>query len=138
MRKATLDERKTKAIDFMKQMDIYQPYIEKFDKKNQITYFERGIGFWVDEESELSRRINEIENKYNITVYTVTHEYCEFGECFSMLYLNDRKCDWKCTVESEGNKHYAYAYVWNKTDDSCSEFGTIGVKSIYGGIQRFA
>ena len=31
---------------------------------------------------------------------------------------------------------YSYAYVWNKTDDNCSEFGTIGIRSFGGGIKR--
>ena len=122
----------------MKKMEIYQPYIEEFDKNNQITYFERGMGYWVNADSELYQRIKKIEEKYDLTVYAITHEYCEFGECYSLLYLSNRKGEWKHTVESDGKEHYAYAYVWNKTDDSCSEFGTIGIRSIFGGITRFA
>ena len=138
MKKPTLQERKTKAIEIMKKMEIYQQYIEEFDKNNQITYFERGMGYWVNADSELYQRIKKIEEKYDLTVYAITHEYCEFGECYSLLYLSNRKGEWKHTVESDGKEHYAYAYVWNKTDDSCSEFGTIGIRSIFGGITRFA
>ena len=138
MKKPTLQERKTKAIEIMKKMEIYQPYIEEFDKNNQITYFERGMGYWFNADSKLYQRIKKIEEKYDLTVYAITHEYCEFGECYSLLYLSNRKGEWKHTVESDGKEHYAYAYVWNKTDDSCSEFGTIGVRSIFGGITRFA
>ncbi len=29
-------------------------------------------------------------------------------------------------------------YVWNKDDERCSEFGTIGVQSFGGGIRRIA
>ena len=36
----------------------------------------------------------------------------------------------------QGRTFYAYAYVWNKTDDYCSEFGTIGICSFGGGIKR--
>ena len=38
----------------------------------------------------------------------------------------------------QGNMFYAYAYVWNKTDDFCSEFGTIGIRSFGGRIKRVA
>ena len=31
---------------------------------------------------------------------------------------------------------YVSAYVWNKSDDMCSEFGTIGIRSFGGGIKR--
>ena len=39
---------------------------------------------------------------------------------------------------SNKNQHSAFAYVWNKTDDWCSELGTITVKSAGGGIKRIA
>ena len=32
--------------------------------------------------------------------------------------------------------HIVFAYVWNKDDDYCSEFGSIGVRSFGGGIRR--
>ena len=31
---------------------------------------------------------------------------------------------------------YAFAYVWNKDDDDCSEFGTVALSSFGGGIRR--
>jgi hypothetical protein len=31
---------------------------------------------------------------------------------------------------------YAYAYVWNKSDDLLSEFGDIAVQALGGGIRR--
>ena len=31
-----------------------------------------------------------------------------------------------------------FAYVWNKSNDYCSEFGTIGIRSFGGGIKRVA
>lgn len=33
---------------------------------------------------------------------------------------------------------YAFAYVWNKDDEICSEFGTVSIKSFGGGIARIA
>ena len=40
------------------------------------------------------------------------------------------------TILAEGKTHYAFAYVWNKSDDDCSEFGTVVIKSALGGITR--
>ena len=40
-------------------------------------------------------------------------------------------------VEKEKDNFYAYSYVWNKDDEWCSEFGTVGIKSACGGIRRF-
>jgi hypothetical protein len=79
-----------------------------------------------------------IENKYKCVVYAITHEVTEFGECYSFLLVTDRKSEWKTLVESFGNKHTAFAYVWNKDDEWCSEFGSITVQSFGGGIRRIA
>ena len=46
--------------------------------------------------------------------------------------------EWNEMLYKQGRTFYAYAYVWNKTDDFCSEFGTIGVCSFGGGIKRVA
>ena len=72
----------------------------------------------------------------NCLVYAITHEYTEFGECYSFLIITDYKCERKNICVTEGNKHYAFAYVWNKDVDYCSEFGTVGLQSLGGGITR--
>ena len=33
-------------------------------------------------------------------------------------------------------RHTAFAYVWNKSDDWCSEFGSVAIQSGFGGITR--
>ena len=33
--------------------------------------------------------------------------------------------EWDEVLYRQGRTFYAYAYVWNKSDDYCSEFGTI-------------
>ena len=77
-----------------------------------------------------------IEKKYGCTVYAITHEFTEFGECYSMLIVSKYKEDWARSLVTEGKNHYAFAYVWNKTDEDSSEFGTVVVKSGFGGITR--
>ena len=80
--------------------------------------------------------IKEIENTYKFLVYAVTHKYLEFGEFYDFLYVPEYKSEWKYTLISQKEIFYSYAYVWNKTDDNCSEFGTIGIRSFGGGIKR--
>lgn len=132
------EERKTKAIELLKQLDIYKPYIKGFEERDQVCFFERFGGFWADQEPELYEKMKELEKRHKCTVYAITHEYTEFGECYSFLIVTDYKSEWKNLLITEGNTHYAFAYVWNKDDDWCSEFGTIGVKSFGGGITRVA
>ena len=128
--------KKAKAVEMLKELDIYKPYIEGFKEENNVCYFERYAGYWAYQDEELMKKIKQIEQRYNCLVYAVTHEYLEFGECYSLLVIPDYKEDWDYILEKAQNGYYAYAYVWNKTDNDCSEFGTIGVESFGGGLKR--
>ena len=135
----TFEERKNKAIEYLKELDIFKPYIKGFEKNNDTCFYENYGGFWTYQDKELLAKQKEIEDTYNCTVFAITHEYTEFGECYSFLLVSDYKEEWEYTLEKvDYNKFYAFAYVWNKSDDYCSEFGTIGIMSKYGGIRRFA
>ena len=135
---STVIERKKKAIEIMTRMDIYKPYITGFSNSDHVCYFEHFGGYWVEQEPEIHEKMRQIENDHKCTVYAITHDFTEFGECYSFLLITNYKNEWKNLVESDGNTHYAFAYVWNKDDDYCSEFGTVGVKSFGGGITRIA
>ena len=130
--------RKEQAIKYLQQLDIYKPYIDGFEKHDHVCVFERFAGFWVYQYPELEKRMRAIESEYKCTVYAITHEFTQFGECYSFLIVTNYKHEWKTLLRSNKNKHTAFAYVWNKSDDWCSEFGTIGVNSLGGGIRRIA
>ena len=132
------EERKIKAIELLEKMDIYKPYIKGFRESDKVCFFERFGGYWVDQEPEIYNKMQEIEKQFNCTVYAITHEFTEFGECYSFLLVTNYKSEWKNLVVTENGTHYAFAYVWNKDDDWCSELGTVGVKSFGGGITRVA
>ena len=134
----TLEQRKEKAVELMKELDIYKPYIKGFKESNHVCYFEFYGGYWAYQNPKLESKIKQIEEKYDCTVYAVTHELTSFGECYDFLIVTDYVEEWDELIYSENNKHNVYAYVWNKTDEWCSEFGTITVKSFGGGIQRIA
>lgn len=131
---------KEKAIECMQQLNIYKPYINAFDKKGTVTLFERFGGYYIDtdNEPELLNKIKEFEEETGSLVYAVTHEILEFGECYSFLCVSKYEEDWDMTVETGSYGSYAWSYVWNKSCEWCSEYGTIGVKSFGGGIARTA
>jgi predicted 3-demethylubiquinone-9 3-methyltransferase (glyoxalase superfamily) len=126
------------AIKCMQKLNIYKPYIKAFEN-GTITLFERFGGYYIteDQEPELLNKIKEFEEETGSIVYAVTHERFEFGECYSFLIVSKYDEEWEMTLE-EVKDEYAFAYVWNKTDEWCSEYGTIGVKSFGGGIARTA
>ena len=132
------NKQKAKAVEIMKRMDIHKPYIEGFEKEDKVCFFEQFGGYWVYQEPEIEAKMKELEEQYGCTVYAITHEFTQFGECYSFLLISKYKEEWNMLVTSEKNKHYAFAYVWNKDDDWCSEFGSVGVMSLGGGIKRVA
>ena len=135
----TREERKEKAIKLMKELDIYKPYIKGFRENDNTCYYENFGGFWTWQNEELLAKQKELEEKYNCTVFAITHEYAEFGECYSFLMVTDYKEEWDTILEKcSPNQFYAFSYVWNKTDDYLSEFGTIVIESFGGGIRRVA
>ena len=131
-------ERKIKAIELLKELDIYEPYIEGFEQENNVCFFERFGGYWVYQEPEILKKMKEIEEEFNCTVYAITHEYTEFGECYSFMLVTRYKYEWDNLLIKDGSTFYAFSYVWNKTYEDFSEFGTIGVRSFGGGITRVA
>ena len=129
----TIEERKEKALELMQKLNIYKPYIEGFKKNNEVCYFERFAGFWAWQDEELNNKIKEIEERYNCTVYAITHEFTEFGEMYDLLLVTDYKDEWADLLhKGSGKDTYAFAYCWNKDDDWCSELGTILVQSEIG------
>ena len=112
--------KKEKAIELLKEMDIYKPYIQGFRENDKVCFFENFGGYWLYQEPEIDTKRKEIESKYKCLVYVVMHEFTEFGECWSFLVVTDYKLQWKTLMYSEGNKQSAFAYVWNKDDDWCS------------------
>ena len=134
----TLEERKIKALEFMKKLEIYKPYIKGFNENNEVCFFEGFGGFWAWQDEELQNKIKKLEEKYNCTVYAVTHEYTDFGELYDFLIVTDYKEEWNDLLNNVQGGFYAFAYVWNKTDNDLSEFGTISLQSFGGGIRKIA
>ena len=130
--------KKEKAVELLKKMDIYAPYIEGFEKQDKVCFYEQFGGFRVEQEPEIYAKMKEIEKEYKCLVYAITHEYMEFGECWSFLIVTNYPSEWKTLVRTNGSKHSAFAYVWNKDDDRCSELGSVLVQSFGGGIKRIA
>lgn len=130
--------KKKKAIEIMNKLDIYKPYIKGFEKEDKVCFFERFAGYSAYQEPELIEKIKEFEEEYDALVFAVTHEYLEFGECYDFLYVPDCKEDWDDIAfgNFDDGRCYAWAYVWNKDHDQCSESGTITLQLFGGGIRR--
>ena len=135
----TKQAKKNKAIELMKTLDIYEPYIQGFEQSDKVCFYEMFGGYWVEQEKEIYDKMKQLKNKYKCVVYAITHEFTDFGELYDFLIVPKYKSDWKGLLYRQSNNEFiAYAYVWNRTDDLCSEFGSIVVQSFGGGIRRVA
>ena len=143
------EKMKALAVETLKKLYVYAPYIRKFAaKKSTVTLFERFGGYYIDGLSdikvkdELLAKIEEVEKRYEGVVYAVLHYFVDDSEMYAFLLVN------KYNLEEYGepvlfdteNSHikYALAYVWNKTCDYYSELGDIAIAYYYGGLAYFA
>lgn len=126
------------AVECLQKLDIYKPYIRRFEVAGIPCFFEGFGGFYADQEEELWNKIKEVEKECHCLVYAITHELFEFGECWSMLCVSKHTKEVRDCLLSAGRPgtFYAFAYVWNQTDDLLSEFGDIAVQVFGGGIRR--
>jgi len=81
--------------------------------------------------------IKDFEEKYNCLVYHAEFSSLEFGDCLSLLYVSDYKGEWRMDVAAI-KECYPMVYVWNIDDPTCSEFGSISLVSMNGGVKRTA
>lgn len=130
--------KKAEAINRMKALDLYAPYVKSFEKKDEIFLSEMTGGVYeFSDDEELIAKIKEFEEEHSALVYHVIHTMTQFGELYNFLYVSDYEEEWAMD-NADIADGYAMAYVWNKTDEWCSEFGSIGVQGKFGGIIRVA
>ena len=130
----TRTEQKTEAIERMKMLNMHENAIREFEQEDKLNMSEyMGALYWLNEEQE--ELIKEFEQKNEAVVYHVIHDYTDFGELLSLLYVSKTKCEWKYDRE-DLKAGYTCAYVLNLDADDCSEFGGICIRPSFGGIVR--
>lgn len=122
------------AIERMKILKLDKYCIEAFTKGK--VWESEGFGALYEINEEEQKIIDKFQQEHKgCYVYHMIHNIFEFGECYSILYVSPDTEEWQQDKEdiSEG---YVFAYVYNKDDEWCSEFGSIAVKSQFGGLVR--
>jgi len=80
-------------------------------------------------------RVQEFEQQYHTLVYHVIHNYTQFGELLSFLYVSQHIEEWEYD-RRDLKEGYPFVYVANLTDEICSEFGHIEIRPCVGGVIR--
>ena len=127
------------AIKRMHTLGIMPQIINDFRKNQKVYYSEPtplgGILYWLSNEQEWEKKIREFEEKYNGLVYHVIHNYTEFGEILSLLYVSEYDEEWDAEYDDLMDG-YVFAYCINLTEPMFSEFGGIAVQEKAGGLIR--
>lgn len=139
------DKVQAEVLKRMKRLQLHGNVARDFKRKTRLLNYSEpqrfgsmlaGILYWVEDE-EILNKIKEVETQNNITVYHLIHNYTEFGELYSMLYVGNDDENYQDDNELL-NEGLQYAYVWNKDYENCSEFGLIGIKPSAGGLIRIS
>lgn len=129
-----MEEKRNEAIKRMELLKISKKCISEFKKGN--VWESEGYGALYELNDEEKEIVKKFETKHKgYVVYHLIHNMFEFGECYTILYVSDEKTEWKEDLEDLANG-YSMAYVYNKDDEWCSEFGTVGIRSQFGGLVR--
>lgn len=134
--KVTREIKKTEAIKRMKALKLFAPCIKAFKDRDEVQFSEiTGALYEFSSDTELTEKIREFEKENNALVYHVVHTPASFGDLYNFLYVSDYEEEWYI---DNGRIPFGYvlAYVWNKTDEWCSESGDILVQPRFGGLVR--
>lgn len=132
--------KKAEAINRMKELGLFAPCIKAFKNRDEVQLSEPTGGLYeFSSNKELTAKVQEFERKNNALVYHVIHTPMRLdGEAMDMynfLYVSDYQDEWEMD-QNDIKEGYALVYVWNKTIDYFSEFGSIAVKEKFGGLVR--
>lgn len=123
-----------------KEYKMHQNVLKEFTADETIYYSETisksfsGILYWLNNKQKYVDAVKEIEQKYNIYVYHCILSHTEFGDVLDMLFVSSAQDEWKQeSGDLETGYIESYCYVLN---GDTSEFGTIKIKGVNGGLTR--
>lgn len=128
--------KKEEAIKRMKALGLFAPCINAFKDRDEVQLTEPTGGLYeFSSNEELTTKVKEFEKDYNALVYHVIHTPTIEMDMYNFLYVSEHSNEWK--MDNDGiDDGYVFAYVWNKTVDYFSEFGSIAVQGKFGGLVR--
>lgn len=140
-----MDELKTKqkqeALKRMRMLQIMPQVIKDFEKNERVYYSERlnsmfpATLYWLDNHQEYVDLVNEFEKEHNALVYHAQLTHTKIGDLLSLFYVSKDEDYWSLDRKDILNGQ-VYSRVLNIQDDFLSDFGTIGIKSVMGGVLR--
>ena len=136
----SMEIKKAEAINRMKELGLFAPCIKAFKDRDEVQLSEPTGGLYeFSADRELTAKVQEFERKNNALVYHVIHSPMrldgEVMDMYNFLYVSDYQEEYEAD-NADIKEGEVFAYVWNKTIDYFSEFGSIAVKGMFGGLVR--
>ena len=128
---ATLENMKAEAISRMKRLNLMPTVVGNF-KQGKLMFSEFG-GILYDANEKCKEACTRVIERGGLP-YHVIRTQTEFGDLYAVLYVSENTQEWK--LERPDCNGEMVAYVYNTTDDMCSEYGDIVVTSANGGLAR--
>lgn len=128
-------EQEAEILTRMKLLKLSKECIDALFKNHKV-WLSAGIGALYEVDEEEQELIDTFQKEHpGCYVYHMIHNVFEFGECYSILYVSPDTDEWQQDKE-DIKDGYVFAYVFNNDNEWCSEFGSIAVKSQFGGLVR--
>lgn len=141
--KRTPLEVKKEALNRMRTLMLMPVVRQGFQKDNIVYYSERqnaifsAVLYYLHNENKYMELKKKFEEENDCMVYHAILTHTAFGDCLDFLYVSNDDANWE-QDKADLAEGYPYVYSNNLTDDTCSEFGCIGVAPAMGGVKRTA
>lgn len=122
------------ALERIKVLNLHPNVAKELKKENKLNISEHmGALFWLkDGEDEIIRKIEE---EYGVFVYHCIRSHTQMGMLLSCLYVSSSEDEWEME-RADLKDNCPFAYVYNANIPDFSEFGSIGVRPMFGGVVR--
>lgn len=127
------DSQVEEAVARMKLLGILKTPINEFKKDGVINRSENWILYWLDDEEK--QMVADFEKDNDGVVYHAIKTLSNIGLMYSLLYVSKHTEEWEMD-RADIQEGRAFVYVVNKDMPDCSEFGTIGIRPLFGGVLR--
>lgn len=128
---------KAEALKRMDILNLHPNVIKEFKEQGVLNYSYSVLGFlyWLTEETQA--RVNAFEKETGYLVYHVIEDETSIGRLITFLYVSTDSDEWE-QDKQDLREGFALTFVVNANDELCSEFGSVGLKSVNGGVVRTA
>ncbi len=123
---------KEEALRRMRLLDMWENVVNDFDS-NGTVYMSETAGIVYDLNNDAKKAVKKVTDD-GMLAYAVIRQNTTFGEVYTVLYVSTRTDEW--IYEIPTNKGWLMSYVYNASCDDMSEYGSVQVKQVSGGLVR--